>query len=199
MCVRRVDPSVLVFSLSLYRHLYVCCLFYCHSKISVVQSIDHTTWKIPNMCQIHRSVGSRPCRTEMFPPITVRTSVPTTPYPQLRQCSDLCPPHPHQFVMSCPIYVCVYTLIYIRIISFTYNFYIPEHYRCSLMRSLRDTDLHRQTTCRRRHVELPNPTVCTPCTSRPWHIITVPPPHIEPTHFCSLISETTTTETAYII
>ncbi len=106
------------------------------------------------MSQIQRSVGSRPCRTEMFPPITVRTRVPTTPYPHLRQS-----PHPHQFAISCPIYLCVYEPIYIRIIVFVWNFYKPEHYRCSLMRTLRDVDLHRSETPRRRHVELPNPVV----------------------------------------
>jgi hypothetical protein len=90
---------------------------------------------------------------------------------------------------------CVCAPIYIRIISFTCNFYIPEHYRRSLIRVLRDVrdvDLHPQTTCRRRH-ELPNPTVCTPYTSRPRYISTVSPPHTEPTHFFSRISENTTT------
>jgi hypothetical protein len=60
------------------------------------------------MSQIQRSVGSRSCRTEMLPPITVRARVPTTPYPHLRQS-----PHPHQFAISCPIYLCVYSPIYI--------------------------------------------------------------------------------------
>ncbi len=82
------------------------------------------------------------CRTEMLPPITVRTSVPTTPgYPHLRQCSDRRPSHgshPHQFTISCPLYLCVYVPIYIRNIVFTWHFYIPEHYRCSLMRTLKD-------------------------------------------------------------
>jgi hypothetical protein len=147
------------------------------------------------MCQIQRTVGSRPCRTEMLPPITARVSAPTTPYPHLRQCSDRRPLHPHQFVISCPTYLCVYEPIYIRIIAFTCNFYIPEHYRCSLMRTLRDVDLHRPATCRRKRVEFPNPAV----TFRPWHISVVSPPHTEPTHVSSRISENTTTETAYII
>ena len=37
-----------------------------------------------------------------------------------------------------------------------------EHYWCSLMRSLRDIDLHRPVTRRRRHVEYSNPVVCIP-------------------------------------
>jgi hypothetical protein len=59
------------------------CLFYCHSKISVVKS-------------------NSPC--DLLPPITVRDSDPTTPYPHLRQCSDRRPSHPKQFAVSCPIY-----------------------------------------------------------------------------------------------
>ncbi len=51
----------------------------------------------------------------------------------------------------------MYTPIYVRNISFALHFYIPEHYRCSLMRTLRDIDLHRPATWRRRRVELPNP------------------------------------------
>jgi hypothetical protein len=38
-----------------------------------------------------------------------------------------------------------------------YKGYISEHYRCFLRRVLRDVDLNRPTTRRRRHVELPNP------------------------------------------
>ena len=98
----------------------------------------------------------------MLSPITVRTSAPTTPYPHLRQCSDRRPPHPHQFAISCPIYLCVYAPINIRIIAFAWHFYIPEHYRCSLMRDLRDVDLHRPATCRRRRVVPPNSVVHIP-------------------------------------
>ena len=61
--------------------------------------------------------GTRPHRAEMF--FTVRV---TTPYPHLRQCSDRRPPHPNQFVGSCP----------------TYLYYV------------RDVDLHRPSTRRRR-------------------------------------------------
>ena len=88
-------------------------------------------------------MGSRSCRTEMLPPITTIANAPTTPYSHLRQCSDRRPPHPHQFAISCPIYLCVYEPIYIRCIAFSWHFYIPEHYRFSLMRDLRDVDLHR--------------------------------------------------------
>jgi hypothetical protein len=140
-------------------------------------------------------MGVRPCRTEMLPPITARASAPTTPYPHLRQCSDRRPPHPLQFAISCPIYLCEYPPIYIGSIAFACNFYKPEHYGCSLMRVLRDVDLHRPATRRRRHVELRTQ----PCTSRPRHISVVPPPHTEPTNACSRISETTTTETTYVI
>ena len=98
----------------------------------------------------------------MIPPITVRVSVPTTPYPHLRQCSDRRPSHPNQFAVSCPIYLYVYAPIYIRCIVFACHVCIPEHYRFSLMRDLRDVDLHRPVTCRRRCVELLNPTVNIP-------------------------------------
>ncbi len=50
-----------------------------------------------------------------------------------------------------------------RSIAFVWHFYIPEHYRglvrCSLMRALRDVDLHRPAMRRRRRVELANPSV----------------------------------------
>ena len=141
------------------------------------------------------SIRVRPCRTEMIPPITVRVSAPTTPYPHLRQCSDRRPPHPNQFAVSCPIYLYEYAPIYIRCIAFTCHVCIPEHYHCSLMGDLRDVDLHRPVTRRRRHVELPNPAVHIPSAAHQCRA----PTHTEPTHACSRISETTTAETAYII
>ena len=90
----------------------------------------------------------------------------------------------------------MYVPIYIRSITFAWHFYIPEHYRCSLMRTLRDVDLHRPVTRRRRHVELPNPTVHIPArgTSVPC------PQHTLNQHMPSVAYiETTTAETAYII
>ena len=138
----------------------------------------------------------RSCRTEMLPPITARSSAPTTPYSHFRQCSDRRPPHPHQFAISCPIYLCVYEPIYIRSIALAWHFYIPEHYRCSLMRAVRDVDLHRPATRRRRHVELPNQAV-----HIPDHGTSVPcPQHTLNQHMPAVTySETTTTETVYII
>ncbi len=103
-----------------------------------------------------------------------RASVPTTLYPHHRQCSDRRPSHPHQFAISCPIYLCVHVPMYIRNVEFTHitssayqkwPSYIPEHYRCSLMRALRDVDLHRPATRTRRRVELPNPSVHIPSTT----------------------------------
>ena len=134
-----------------------------------------------------------------------KSSAPTTPYPHLRQCSDRRPPHPHQFAISCPIYLYVYTPIYIRNIAFAHitssayqklPFYIPEHYRCPLMRALRDADLHRPVTRRRRHVELPNQAVHIPS-----HGTSVPcPQHTLNQHMPVVVyNETTTTETACII
>ena len=38
--------------------------------------------------------------------------------------------------------MCVCTYIYIRSIASAWHFYIPEHFRCSLMRVVRDIDLH---------------------------------------------------------
>ena len=116
------------------------------------------------MCEIQRSTGSRepPAPSYGDALITVRSSVPTTPYPHLPQGADQRPPHPHQFLVSCPMYLCVYEPTYIRCIVFACHFYIPEHYRCFLRRALRDVDLHRPATRRRRHVELPNPTVHIP-------------------------------------
>jgi hypothetical protein len=43
-----------------------------------------------------------------------------------------------------------------------------EHYRCSLMRTLRDVDLHRPATRRRRRVELPNPIVHIPSVTHQY-------------------------------
>ena len=78
------------------------------------------------------------------------------------QCTDQRPPHPHQFAVSCPTYLCAYAPIYIRCIAFAWHLYIPEHYHCFLRRDLRDVDLHRPSTRRRRRVELPNPVVHIP-------------------------------------
>ena len=64
------------------------------------------------------------------------------------------------------------------------------------MRAVRDVDLHRPATRRRRHVELPNQTVHIPArgTSVPF------PKHTLNKHMPAVAySETTTAETAYII
>ena len=64
------------------------------------------------------------------------------------------------------------------------------------MRAVRDVDLHRPVTRRRRHVELPNPVVHIPVrgTSVPC------PQHTLNQHMSAVAySETTTAETAYII
>ena len=90
----------------------------------------------------------------------------------------------------------MYQHIYIRCIVFSWHVCIPEHYHCSLMRSLRDVDLHRSTTRRRRHVELPNLSVYIPV-----HDTSVSCPQHTPNEHMTVVSysETTTTETAYII
>jgi len=108
------------------------------------------------------------------------------------------PSHPNQFAVSCPIYLYSYAPIHIRCIGFAWHVCIPEHcdYRCSLMRALRDVDLHRPATRRRRRVELPNPAVHIPVrgTSVPC------PKHTPNQHMTAVTySETTTAETAYII
>ncbi len=115
----------------------------------------------------------------------VKSSVVWGPGPVVRRCSpqSLTEPvsrrPPTHTSDSAPIdvhptptiYLCVYTPIYIRrvtfahVVSFVYQkwpFYIPEHYRCSLMRVLRDVDLDRPATRGRRRVELPNPVVHIP-------------------------------------
>ena len=148
------------------------------------------------MCQIRSSVGPRPCRAEMLPPITVKSQRPDDPLPHPRQCCDRRPSHPNQFAVSCPIYLHEYTPIYIRCIVFTCHVCIPEHYHYSLMRSMRDVDLHRPTTRRRRCFELPNPTVHIPVrgtsVSCPQH---TPNQHMPVVAY----NETTTAETPYII
>jgi hypothetical protein len=100
------------------------------------------------MSNIQRSVGSRPCHREILPPITVRANVPTTPYPHLRQYSDRRPPHTHQLPKM--------TLLYTRTLRF------------SLMMTLRDVDLHRPATRRRRRVELSNPVVHIPSVTHQY-------------------------------
>ena len=63
------------------------------------------------------------------------------------------------------------------------------------MRVLRDVDLHRPVTCRRRHVELPNPVVHIPVCDT-----SVIPPDTPNQHMTVVTYiETTTVETAYII
>jgi hypothetical protein len=64
--------------------------------------------------------GPGPSYRDPLLTITDRTSVPTTPYPHLQQCTDRRPPHPNQFVVSCPIYVYAYAPIYIRSIAFAF-------------------------------------------------------------------------------
>ncbi len=61
--------------------------------------------------------------------------------------------------------------LYIRSIPFAWHFHIPERYRFSLMRVLRDVDLNRPATRRRRHVELPNPSVHIPSTTPQWRVL----------------------------
>ncbi len=105
------------------------------------------------------SAGSRSRRTEMIftdrvsadsddPPHDLhwQSQGPTTPYSHLRQCADRRPSRPNQFAVSCHIYLYEYAPIYIRCIAFAWHVCIPEHYRCSLMRDLRD--VHRPATRR---------------------------------------------------
>ncbi len=103
--------------------------------------------------------------------------------------------NPNQFAVSCPIYLYAYAPIYIRCIVFAWYVCIPEHYRCSLMRSLRDVDLHRPETRRRRCVELRNPAVHIPVRGT-----SVPCPQDTPSQHMTVVaySETTTAETVYI-
>ena len=93
----------------------------------------------------------------------------STPSTVCRSTSTLSP-HPNQFAVSCPIYLHVYTHINIRCISFALHVCVPEHYHCSLMRDLRDVDLHRPATCRRRRVELSIPDVHIPSTAHQWRV-----------------------------
>ncbi len=128
------DPHIQVFYLALF---FLCDLL--SFKIYMVQPtrLYNLLWRTWVKSRAIRGPESRPCHTEMISPVTVRSSVLTTPYPHLRQCSDRRPPHPHQFVISCPMYLCPYVPIYIRSIEFAYfvsfsyqkwHFYIPEHY-----------------------------------------------------------------------
>jgi len=96
------------------------------------------------------------------PPIHTCYSVPIDVHPT---------PTSFQFRVV-PIYLCVYAPIYIRCIVFTWHFYISEHY---LKRVLRGRRPPPKSTRRRRHVELPNPSLYIPV--RGTSLSTVPLTH----------------------
>ena len=119
------------------------------------------------MRQIQRSAGSRPCRTEMLPPITDRASVrrlPThsvTPPTVLRSTSTPLPPVCNfvSYILMC-VWNYIYlehsvrlTLLYTRTLPF-----LPDE----------DVDLHRPATRRRRRAEFPNPAVHIPSATHQY-------------------------------
>jgi hypothetical protein len=134
------------------------------------------------MCYIQCSLGPRTCRTEILPQ-SLSEPAPRRPP---THTSDSVPIDVHHTPTSFQfrfLHTYMRMHLYVRCISFTWDVCIPEYYHCSLIRVLRDVDLHRPATRRRRCVELSNSRT----HSRPRHISVVPPTHTEQTHVCSRI------------